>query len=280
MANRTYEVAVMGKFLAILLALTMMLLGGCGGGGSGSGGNGSGGSGGTTIDVAGTWSITETSGANTCGDATGQVSSYQVDIAQSGGTLTVTSLAGTFGGTINNDTVSWTGSYSEQGGGTTTITGMSLTASSSGDSFSGSVNWSWTDGTDSCSGTTDVSGTKQVAPGPSVTDVSGTWAVTETSGTNTCGEPTGQTNSYQITVTQSGSALIVATPAGTFNGSISSKTVSWAGSFAEQGGTTTIGRLELTLSADSSSLSGSISWDWSDGIDSCSGTTAVFAVKQ
>jgi hypothetical protein len=42
-------------------------------------------------------------------------------------------------------------------GGTTTITALSLTVS--GDNFSGTASWNWTDDFDSCSGSTSVAGT-------------------------------------------------------------------------------------------------------------------------
>ncbi len=112
-----------------------------------------------TVDVAGTWDITETMGANTCGDTVGLTDTYQVTVSQNGSNLTVTAPAGTFNGTMNSNVLSWTGSYPEQGG-TTTITGMSLIVSLDRTSFSGTVDWTWTDGNYSCVGENSADGIK------------------------------------------------------------------------------------------------------------------------
>ena len=68
----------------------------------------------------------------------------------------------TFSGQICGNTLTWVGSYPEDGG-TTTINLM--TATISGNSFSSSSNWSWTDGVDSCSGTTSSVGTRNSGGG-------------------------------------------------------------------------------------------------------------------
>src|SRR5687768_16304083 len=107
----------------ISTALLLSLLA-CGGGGGGGGeapaapGN-----------AAGTWTVTETSTSNNCGDPVDPA--YSITIVQSGSNLTVTTPSGVFTGTISGNTVRWTGSYPEDGG-TTTIN--SLTATLSGNS--------------------------------------------------------------------------------------------------------------------------------------------------
>jgi hypothetical protein len=112
------------------------------------------------VNFAGTWSITTTNNANTCGDPTGVPESFNITVTQTGSSITVvTDLPGVgpFSGTVSGNSVSWSGSYPESGG-TTTIT--SLTATVSGNSLSGSSNWSWTDGIDSCSGSDTFTGTR------------------------------------------------------------------------------------------------------------------------
>jgi subtilisin family serine protease len=114
----------------------------------------------TPADVAGTWSITNTNNANTCGDPTGVPEAFNITVTQTGSSITVaTDLPGVgpFSGTVTGNSVSWSGSYPEDGG-TTTIT--SLTATVSGDSMSGSSNWSWTDGVTACSGSDTFTGTR------------------------------------------------------------------------------------------------------------------------
>ncbi|HEY9051351.1 MAG TPA: fibronectin type III domain-containing protein [Gammaproteobacteria bacterium] len=104
-----------------------------------------------------------------------------------------------------------------------------------------------------------------------IADVTGDWTITE-SGTSNCpGEET-YYNVYTITVSQSDNTLTVSTPVGIFTGSINGDSISWTGSFAEDGGVTTITSMSLTVSSDGNSLSGTSSWSWTDGDSSCSGT--------
>lgn len=113
------------------------------------------------VDVAGTWNLTDTVGQNNCGDSGS--SSYSVEVTQNENALTVSTPVGVFSGAINGNTVQWTGSFPEDGG-TTTINSMTLTVSADGNSLSGSSNWSWTDGSESCSGTTNTTGTRASSP--------------------------------------------------------------------------------------------------------------------
>jgi len=48
-------------------------------------------------------------------------------------------------------------------------------------------------------------------------------------------------------------------------------------SYAEDGGMTTVTQLIFTVTGDS--LSGSSNWSWSDGIDSCAGTSTFTATR-
>jgi hypothetical protein len=136
------------RWLGILAILVFVGLVGCGSDGS-SGSNGPSGS------AAGAWTITETVGPNTCEDS--GTFSYTITITQNGNSITVATPVGTFSGTIGGSTVSWTGSYPDAGG-TTTIT--SLTATVSGNTLSGSTQWTWTDGDFTCGGSSTFTGTK------------------------------------------------------------------------------------------------------------------------
>jgi len=111
-------------------------------------------------------------------------------------------------------------------------------------------------------------------PASPIADVSGTWTITEQGVSDCEGEETFSRGPYQVTVTQTGNNLTVVTPVGTFSGTINGDKVSWGGSYPEQGGgTTTINSMTLTVAADGNSFSGSSTWSWSDGTESCSGTT-------
>lgn len=105
-------------------------------------------------------------------------------------------------------------------------------------------------------------------------DVAGTWTTTEQVNATACGEGT-FTEHLTYTITQNGCTITVV-PQGTnlkFTGNVNGNKMGWSGSYPEEGGTTTINSLTVTISADGNSFSGSASWTWSDGRSSCSGTT-------
>lgn len=131
----------------------------------GSSGGTTGGTSNTTgaMDVSGAWAITETvkSASGVCAESIGSSSSYTVNVSQNGSSLTVTvsTLPGqSFSGSLSGSTLSWTGSYAEPSGGTSTITSMSLTVS--GNSLSGNSNWSWSGSGESCTGASSFTGTR------------------------------------------------------------------------------------------------------------------------
>ncbi len=120
-----------------------------------------------TVDLTGTWTITEmiSEASSVCSDNVGNIDTYTLEAWQDENDLTVTvgddaqeNAGETFYGTVSGDEVEWTGSYPTSGG-TTTINSMNVKATDT--SFSGTVNWSWTDGSDSCTGKTQVQGYKQ-----------------------------------------------------------------------------------------------------------------------
>ncbi|MFA4875760.1 MAG: hypothetical protein WC956_00390 [bacterium] len=139
-----------------MIPVLLLFVSGCGGGGTET----------ATVDVTGSWNVTETitesSGICAVNVPVGTVSIWSADAVQNGNNVTVTITAGdnvgsTFTGTISGNQVDWHGTYSG-GGGTVTITGTDVTATST--TFSGSSSWEWTDGNDSCSGQTTVTGNK------------------------------------------------------------------------------------------------------------------------
>ncbi|GAA0748363.1 hypothetical protein LRH25_12980 [Ideonella azotifigens] len=111
-------------------------------------------------------------------------------------------------------------------------------------------------------------------------DVAGTWDIAETKGSNNCGDPVGEKTLYSVTIQQTGNSLKLQTEDGqVFNGSIQTDTVEWTGSYPEEGGTTTLNELKVTVTSDAKSLSGSSSWTWTKGSESCSGTTEVSGTR-
>ena len=108
-------------------------------------------------------------------------------------------------------------------------------------------------------------------------DISGTWTVSEvvTAASGVCAESVGATDTYQVTVTQDGNDLTVATPDGTFSGTLDGNAFEWTGSFPDDGGVLDINSMDVTVAADCNSMSGTVNWSWSGGGESCSGTASV-----
>lgn len=106
-------------------------------------------------------------------------------------------------------------------------------------------------------------------------EASGTWNTTEQVDARSCDNGTYSEPGY-YTVTQQGCTLQVNDGTETFNGSISNNNVIWTGSYYDDGGTVTA-TIDITVSGNS--LSGSASWTWSDGFDSCSGTTSISGTR-
>lgn len=140
---------------------SLLLLGACGGGG------GAGGAGAPVADLTGSWSVTESGVSDCAGQASYTFGPAQITITQSGNDLAVVGPAGTFSGSIDGDRAGWSGSY-PSGDGTTTITSMALTVAADGSAFSGSANWSWTNGRSSCSGTSQSINATRVPAGEPV----------------------------------------------------------------------------------------------------------------
>lgn len=104
-------------------------------------------------------------------------------------------------------------------------------------------------------------------------DLTGSWNITETLGPNNCGETQGVLTNYVGSINQAGTSITASFGGGTFSGDLASNTISLSGSMPEDGGTTSSTMNISVLSANS--LSGSVSWSWSDGEDSCSGTSSI-----
>ena len=118
------------------------------------------------------------------------------------------------------------------------------------------------------------------APAPTTcANVAGTWNTVEQVDGTACGEGNfTENNTYNVA--QNGCNLTVTDGSGnTFTGSINGNSGTWSGSFPEDGGTTTINSLSLTVSADGNSFSGSSSWTWVGTNSSCSGTTNSTGTK-
>jgi len=112
----------------------------------------------------------------------------------------------------------------------------------------------------------------QVAPSAEAASVAGTWLIHEEIDATACGE--GQlTDDYPLTVVQDGNNLTFTAPDGRiYEGNVDGSRVRWDRSYPEEGGTTTV-HADVTVAGDT--ISGNVPWEWSDGRDTCDGTTQV-----
>ena len=111
---------------------------------------------------------------------------------------------------------------------------------------------------------------------PGSSGVQGKWRITEETDARDCGE--GELiDIYSLQVRQQGSDLTVITAVGSFEAVLEGTSLSWSGSYGEDGGTVTISvQVEFADSLDS--LAGSSQWSWSGGGDSCDGSSVFTGV--
>lgn len=258
-----------------LLSLALVLLAtlvGCGGGGSGGGGAPAPAV--VALDVSGSWNILEVCFQADCGDPD-ETENYDATVTQVGSQLTIVTNDGTFQGTITGQAVTWSGSMNEDNGVVTFTTNGTVTAD--GTSMTATSTWQWTDGVDSCSGTCDITGSRTSGPPPQV-DLTGTWDVTSVCDETACGDGIVQTD-FVFQVVQTGDIVTLMTPQGTFDGSVFGLQATWIETFAEDGGMTTAS-VSIQVAANGDSFTGSSTWSWTDGVDSCSGTCDITGSRQ
>ena len=106
-------------------------------------------------------------------------------------------------------------------------------------------------------------------------DITGSWDVVQDVDATGCNE--GNYIEYETyTATQSGNnvTVTVSSTGAAYSGTICGNVVTATVNYPEDGGTVTE-NITLTFSADGNSFQGTSSWTWTDGVDSCSGTTVI-----
>jgi hypothetical protein len=108
-------------------------------------------------------------------------------------------------------------------------------------------------------------------------DVAGIWNISEQINDTQCGR-TGDTDNYNVTVTQNGSSITVVSTDGTFSGSVSGNKLSWTGQYYSNSDGVWITLTSMSLTINGDSLSGSTNWEarnTQNGAVVCTGTTQV-----
>lgn len=254
--------------LSVAAAVVLAAFGCSGGGGGGGGGRVE--DAGVVPQVDGNWSTTASCDERACGDGTPS-HSEEITVTQNGEEVTVFNGNGEFHGSIDSKgIVEWSGTYPEDGG-TTTLRGswrVRVDSNNQGVSFTGESSWQWSDGFDSCSGSCTYNGTRTP---PVVTstapNIAGAWRDTEECESD-CESGV---NVETIMIEQDGDRITVHNSHGVFRGTITARTVSWSGSFAEDGGTTQTSGT-WTLGPDNNTYTGKSTWTWSDGSEICRGS--------
>jgi hypothetical protein len=109
-------------------------------------------------------------------------------------------------------------------------------------------------------------------------DATGSWDYTDFNHSNTCGEPNPGTSQGTDVIIQKGDNFTLVGPSGTLTGSVSAATYTAMTTIFEDGGQT---NLTFSVTASSSTQAdGTVTWTWSDGVDSCSGGYQTSLTRQ
>jgi len=109
-------------------------------------------------------------------------------------------------------------------------------------------------------------------------NVTGYWDTTEVVDNSACGR-SDDVGADTYLFVQDGDFLNIQTASNIFGGMVIGSALTWQGQFAEAGGVTTIDQLHMNVDATNSSFSGKIDWSWSDGLNSCTGSTAMTGTR-
>ena len=114
-------------------------------------------------------------------------------------------------------------------------------------------------------------------------DLTGTWSYVETSGSNNCGDPVGVTLAVEtLDISQTGNAITVRVGSQVIaTGNLSGTSIVDLPleSGPDDGGFWTETSQTFTVSVDGSTVNGSISWTWTGGGFTCSGTDSVVLTR-
>jgi len=229
-----------------------------------------------TYDVTGEWDSTDSAHWNNCGEPNPGTEQTVDIIIQNGNNFTVITDDGTITGTVSGNVYTATDTWYEEGG---RITATFTVTASSSTQASGSVNWTWSDGVDSCSGGNQISMTRK-AQNPPTYDATGTWNYSDSGHWNNCGEPDDPNSSGTATFTQSGNRItLVGDQQETYYGFVNGPNYTFARSYPEDNGITSE-VYRVTLVSGGTSGSGTGNWVWNDDYWECTGGFNFSIVKQ
>lgn len=136
-------------------------------------------------NASGTWEMTEQIYPDFC-PLPLYTRNMSIPAIQDGCDVTIHTYGGVFTKTLNNNSITLTGSHAENGG---MVTGNYI-FTFNGNNIEGSSTWTWTDGILVCTGSTQLSGSRSdyTPIGPGCEDVSGSWHTNESFESESCGD--------------------------------------------------------------------------------------------
>lgn len=153
---------------------------------------------------------------------------------------------------------------------------LRVTLSEDETSFDGPSEWVLVDaaGVELCSGVIGISGSR-AGWGRAWTSA---WSVHTEERENCSGEESLSSDDFLVDVLHEGDHVTVASPIWIRSGTIVEDSLELSGQHEEHGGITTE-TIVLTLSADLQSFTGTSTWTWTNGWETCEGTTEVTGVR-
>lgn len=219
-----------------------------------------------TYDATGEWNYTDYNHSNTCGEPNRPTEKGTEIIIQNGNKFTIILSDSSFSGTVNGNVYTGTEKWWEDGGQVTVI--YRITASSS-TKASGRADWTWAGGGESCTGSFNISMTRRAQNKPTY-DATGIWDYSNWGHWSTCGTPD-PNETRTATVTQTGNRITLVDDLQRTNyGFVDAVKYTFARSFPNQGGTTSVVH-RVTLAAGGTSGTGIGEFVWDDDYDDCQG---------
>jgi hypothetical protein len=112
-------------------------------------------------------------------------------------------------------------------------------------------------------------------------NLDGTWTGSAQVDASACGQGT-YTDTGALVITQAAgscSVTIAYYSYGSMPGTVSGSTLTFSGSYPKSSGTVTIDDQSVTVSADQSTISGTVAWSYQGSSKSCSGSTAISGTR-
>lgn len=218
------------------------------------------------FDGTGKWSFTGKSPWDNCSGYTHTADSGTVWVLQAIDSFLIVGSDFSTVGSVNGSIYNYSDKFCESGGVVTQQTAITLTSNTVG---TGTVDFTWSDGINSCTGGHQLDLSKESMASP-VYDASGKWNFTQSGFSSTCESFTPPKSSGYFVVTQAGNLISAVDDKGaTYSGYVNGATYVAFRPYSDSGGLTTE-FFTITLSSETTG-SGEVRFVWDDDCDDCGG---------